>query len=96
MRFGNVMPKTAHKANIFFGMVKNYTNKVVAFLNNKVIPTARAGHKFKTAASEEVSKDPNVPDKNRRRLETLSNPADVGIRKLEDTINTVDRVKAVV
>ena len=96
MPFGNLMRKTAHKANNFFGTVKNYTKKGVAFLNNKVIPTARAGHKFITAASEEISKDPNVSDKNRGRLKTLSNLADVGIRKLEDTAATVNRVRAAV
>jgi hypothetical protein len=93
---GNWTRNFGHKANRFFGKVQGYTKEGVKFLNHKILPGARTAHRFLTTASQEIGKDPNVSEKNRDRLNSLSKLADVGIKRLQDTTDTINRVSAAV
>lgn len=96
MVFAKWLKNTSQKANHFFGRVKGYTREGVNFLNTRLLPAAKTAHRTLTNAASEISKDQNLSEKNRARLSKLSSLADVGIQKLQDTTDTINRVKAAV
>lgn len=94
--FGNWVKQTAGKAQRFFGKTAGHVRTGVSFLNNTVLPGAHKAHRALTNASQELSRDPNLGDKNRERLKTLSKLADVGLQRLSSTTDTINRVHAAV
>lgn len=90
------MKHAAGRTQRFLGKTVGHVRTGVSFLNNTLLPGARNAHRAITNASQEISKDPHLNDKNRERLKTLNRLADAGLQRLSSTADTINRVHAVV
>ena len=95
MTFGNWVKSRAQAANRFFAKTGQHLKAGVGFLNNTVLPTASKVHRTITNVSNELQSDRNVSAKNKERLKSLTKLGDVGLQRLKDTTETVNRVHAV-
>ena len=94
--FSNWVRNKATAARGFLNKAGAHARTSVHFLNHKVIPGVRTLHKKITDVSNELQKDSYVSEKNRERLKNFSKLSDIGLKRLEDTTQTVNRVTAVV
>ena len=95
MTFGNWVKCMAQAANRFFSKTGQHLKSYVGFLNNTIIPTATKVHRTVSNVSDTLQSDKNVSVKNRERLKTISRLGDVGLQRLKDTTETVNRVHTV-
>lgn len=80
----------------FLGGARQHAENGVRFLNGTLIPGAKKAHGIINRVSDTLQQDSNVSEKNRERLKTIQKLSDVGITKLNDTANTINRVKAAI
>lgn len=94
--FKNWIKNTSDRVNRFIGKTAGHIRTGVTFLNNTILPGATRAHKAITAGSNELQKDANISEKNRERLKSLNKFSDIGLQKLGQTVDTVNRVKAAI
>ena len=93
MVFGRLLQKTRTNAAKFFNhTLPNATRSSVRFLNSHVVPTAKRIHGITKAVSDEVTTNKNVSEKFKDRVKKVSSFADLGLSKLEDVQQGVNRV----
>ena len=90
------LQRTHQKVTRFMGLVASGAKSGLNFSNGTVLPGAKRLHGAVQSVSTELQKDPNVSEKNRERLKTLGKLSDVGIQKLSDTTNTINRIHAAI
>ena len=88
--------RTTQKVRRFMGKVAGGARAGMTFLNGTLLPGAKRLQGAVISASQEIAKDPNISEKNRERLKTLNKLSDVGIQKLTETTDTLNRVRAVI
>ena len=94
--FNQWVKRTAGNANRFFAKTGGHLRAGIGFLHNQVLPAARSAQKKLTDVSNILQQDANVSEKNRERLRNLNRLSDIGLTKLSNVNDTVQRVAAVV
>ncbi len=88
--------RQSQKVSRFMGRVSSGAQSGLNFLNGTLLPGAKRLHGALSAASTEIYRDPNISEKNRNRLKTLNKLSDVGIQRLSDTTDTINRVRSAI
>lgn len=94
--FKSWVQNKTNQASRFLRSTGNHLRTGVRFLNSTVVPNARKGVKLIGDVNAQLQQDANVSVKNKERLNKFNKLSELGLQRLSDTNDTVQRVASVV
>ena len=93
MPFASLLNKTrGNVARFFNSTLPNATRTGVRYMNTHIVPFARKAHQVTKAIGNEVTTNETIPAHLRKKAEKVSSFADLGLSRLENVQQGVNRV----
>ena len=96
MAFKSWVQQKTNQASRFLNKAGGHLRTGVRYLNGTVLPTARRTAKMISDVNQTLQQDANVSVKNKDRLNRFNKLSELGLERLSNTNDTIQRVANVV